>query len=58
MWSGCKLCWNRVKTKFGIDLIGNDNPFDTALKQVIDEYQTFDNAVLNTGSQLIILSPL
>lgn len=47
MWSGCKLCWNRVKTKFGIDLIGNDNPFDTALKQVIDEYQTFDNAVFD-----------
>ena len=42
-WSGCKLCWDRVGKVFGISLVCNDNAFDRALKQVIMEYQTFDD---------------
>ena len=46
-WSGCKLCWDRVGKVFGISLVCNDNAFDRALKQVIMEYQTFDDKVFD-----------
>jgi len=46
-WSGCKLCWDRIGKVFGVSLVGNDNAFDRALKQVIMEYQTFDDKVFD-----------
>ena len=43
LFASSQLCWNKIQRMFGVSLFSNDNPFDNALKQVIQEYQTFDD---------------
>ena len=42
LFASSQLCWNKIQRMFGVSLFSND-PFDNALKQVIQEYQTFDD---------------
>ena len=42
LFASSQLCWNKIQRMFGVSLFSNDS-FDNVLKQVIQEYQTFDD---------------